>query len=86
MIIELNHRSCLFHCQGGRRTITREQLEESVEEVTIGDKFTGQFRVNYDTLVDVEKCVRMAQARYSIEYCHFGHGVLNIIIVHGFEM
>ena len=46
--------------------ITREQLEESVEEVTIGNKFTGQFRVNYDTLVDVEKCVRMAQARFSI--------------------
>ena len=41
--------------------ITRDQLEASVEEVTIGDKFTGQFRVNYDTLVDVEKCVRMAK-------------------------
>ena len=32
-----------------------------MEEVTIGDKFTGQFRVNHDTLVDVEKCVRMAK-------------------------
>ena len=39
-----------------------------MEEVTIGEKFTGQFRVNYDKLVDVEKCVRMAQARYSIVY------------------
>ena len=57
-----------FPYSGGRRTVTREQLEESVEEVTIGDKFTGQFRVNYNILVDVEKCVRMAQARYSVVY------------------
>ena len=41
--------------------ITRDQLEASVEEVSVGDKFTGQFRVNYDTLVDVDKCVRMAK-------------------------
>ncbi len=41
--------------------ISREQLEAAVEEVTVGDKFTGQFRINHDNLVDVEKCVRMAQ-------------------------
>ena len=60
--------------------ITREQLEESVEEVTIGDKFTGQFRVNYDTLVDVEKCVRMAQARFSITYQNnFSQVILDMV-------
>lgn len=48
--------------------IDREQLEEAVEEVTVGDKFTGQFRVNYDKLVDVDKCVRMAQVRQSISW------------------
>ena len=70
--------------------ITREQLEESVEEVTIGDKFTGQFRVNYDTLVDVEKCVRMAQARFFITYQNnfpksFRIRYSNICAIHGFE-
>ena len=44
--------------------IPREKLEEAVEEITMNDKFTGQFRVNWDKLVNVDRCVKMAKVRF----------------------
>ncbi len=49
--------------------IPREKLEEAVEEVTMNDKFTGQFRVNWDKLVNVDRCVKMAKVRFTESDC-----------------
>uniref|UniRef100_A0A1I8IU86 Type I site-specific deoxyribonuclease n=1 Tax=Macrostomum lignano TaxID=282301 RepID=A0A1I8IU86_9PLAT len=41
--------------QGGRYEITRERLEQAVEEVIANDKPTGMFDINYQKLVDMQK-------------------------------
>lgn len=48
--------------QGNRRLISREKLEEAVEEVVNEEgHWTGMFRVNYGKLCNQEKCQRLAQ-------------------------
>lgn len=41
--------------QGGRYEISRERLEQAVEEVIANDKPTGMFDINYQKLVDMQK-------------------------------
>ncbi|ELU09600.1 hypothetical protein CAPTEDRAFT_184779 [Capitella teleta] len=47
-------------CQGNRRLISQEKLEDAVEEVEFNGKWTGMFKVNYAKLCSQPKCQRMA--------------------------
>ena len=41
--------------QGGRVMVTREQLENAVEESVVNGTPTGMFIINFEKLVDIEK-------------------------------
>jgi annexin A7/11 len=45
--------------------ISRDKLEDAIEEVEVDGRWTGMFRVNYGKLCSQEKCRRMAQELYN---------------------
>ncbi|KAK3083430.1 hypothetical protein FSP39_022409 [Pinctada imbricata] len=58
--------------QGNRRTLSYEKLEEAVEPVEFDGKPTGQFRINFDKIVNVGKAKRDAQALFEATEDRFG--------------
>lgn len=57
-------RICIAAAVGNRYEITRERLEQAVEEVVVNGKPTGTFDINYQKLVDQEKVKQDAQRLY----------------------
>nr|XP_022327032.1 annexin A4-like isoform X2 [Crassostrea virginica] len=59
-------------CQGGRDEMDLDLLEEAVEPVLFEDKPTGQFTINMEKLVDMDKAKRDAQKLFEATEDQFG--------------
>ena len=47
--------------------VTREQLENAVEESVVNGTPTGMFIINFEKLVDIEKYVHSSYMLYSMQ-------------------